>query len=120
MHLLELELPYPPTINNYWRSYRGRVVISEDGRKFRQLVCMILARKKVQPLLGPFDISIKTFPPDSRRRDIDNVLKALLDALQHGGAYHDDYQIARLSIERQKTVPGGKTLIQLQQADQLC
>jgi hypothetical protein len=26
-------------------------------------------------------------PPDRRRRDIDNVQKPLLDALQHGGAY---------------------------------
>jgi hypothetical protein len=32
-------------------------------------------------------MSIIVHPPDRRRRDIDNVQKALLDALQHGGAY---------------------------------
>ncbi|HAC91237.1 MAG TPA: hypothetical protein DCF63_11500 [Planctomycetaceae bacterium] len=53
------------------------------------------------------------FPPDRRRRDIDNVQKALLDALQHGGAYLDDSQIVRLSIEKGLPVEGGKTIVQI-------
>jgi crossover junction endodeoxyribonuclease RusA len=50
-------------------------------------------------------------PPDRRRRDLDNILKALLDALQYGGAYQDDSQIDSLQVVRSKSVPGGKVMV---------
>jgi crossover junction endodeoxyribonuclease RusA len=64
---------------------------------------------------GPLEVSIDVFPPDRRRRDVDNVQKALLDALAHGGAYHDDSQINRLSIERQSVVRGGKVHVLIEE-----
>jgi crossover junction endodeoxyribonuclease RusA len=51
-------------------------------------------------LLGELQVSILAFPPDLRRRDLDNTLKATLDSLQKCGVYEDDFQIARLTIER--------------------
>ena len=30
-------LPYPPSANRYWRSYRGRVVKSEEARRYSEL-----------------------------------------------------------------------------------
>jgi len=54
------------------------------------------------------------FPPDRRRRDLDNLQKALLDALAHGGAYHDDSQIARLTIQRRHVVPAGKVRVRVE------
>ena len=45
--------------------------------------------------------------PDRRRRDIDNVGKALLDALQHAGCFDDDEQIDVLHIERRTVIKGG-------------
>lgn len=62
---------------------------------------------------GPLIVHIDIFPPDKRRRDLDNCLKSLLDALQHGGAYLDDSQIVRLSIEKGLPVEGGKTIVQI-------
>ena len=56
----------------------------------------------------------EVFPPDNRRRDIDNVFKALLDAMQHGGAYADDSQIVRLSIDKRMPVEGGKTIVRIE------
>lgn len=61
-------------------------------------------------------MDVTVFPPDRRRRDIDNVQKALLDALQHGGAFHDDNQIVRLTIERGDPVDGGKTIVSIREA----
>ncbi len=57
----------------------------------------ILAAMGVRPLVGRLAVEVEVFPPDNRRRDVDNVIKALLDALQHGGAYLDDSQIVRLT-----------------------
>ena len=49
---------------------------------------------------------LEFYPPDNRRRDLDNAQKALLDALQHGGAYRDDSQIVRLEAEKHTAVAG--------------
>lgn len=111
--MLALELPYPPSVNHYWRRVGHRTLISRGGRVFRHAVCAILAAAKVQPLLGPLAVEVTVFPPDRRRRDIDNLQKALLDALQHGGAYLDDSQIVRLTIERSDPVTGGKTIVRI-------
>jgi Holliday junction resolvase RusA-like endonuclease len=100
--MLELELPYPPSINHYWRRVGPRTLISREGRRFRQRVMAILAALGIRPVHGRLAVEVQIFPPDNRRRDIDNVQKALLDALQHGGAYIDDSQIVQLSIEQEK------------------
>jgi crossover junction endodeoxyribonuclease RusA len=38
--------------------------------------------------------------PDNRCRDLDNILKALQDALQDAGVYNDDHQIDDLRVTR--------------------
>lgn len=113
--MLSLELPYPPSVNHYWRRAGARTLISRGGRAFRQTVCSILAARGVRPLDGPLVVDITIHPPDRRRRDIDNCLKSLLDALQHGGAYSDDSQIVRLTIEKGDPLDGGKTRVQIRQ-----
>lgn len=111
--MLELDLPFPPSVNHYWRHVGARTLISRGGRAFRTAVCALLAARNVQPLDGPLAVQIEVFPPDRRRRDLDNCLKSLLDALQHGGAYGDDSQIVRLTIEKGDPLDGGKTLVQI-------
>ena len=113
--MLEFELPYPPSANHYWRRVGSRTLISRGGRAFRQAVCSILAASTFEMLTGPLEVKVTVFPPDRRRRDVDNLQKALLDALQHGGAYRDDSQIVRLSIEKGDPVEGGKTLVRIQE-----
>jgi len=111
--MIELELPYPPSVNHYWRRVGARTLISRGGRAFRTAVCSLLAARRVEPLDGPLEIVIDVHPPDHRRRDLDNLQKALLDALAHGGAYHDDSQIARLTVQRRHVVPEGKVHVRL-------
>lgn len=45
-------------------------------------------------------LELYIYPPDNKRRDIDNLCKALLDALQHSGLYADDFFIQQLYVER--------------------
>jgi crossover junction endodeoxyribonuclease RusA len=111
--MIEFELPYPPSVNHYFRMVRGRMLISREGRLFRQRVCAILAASGVRAMAGPLALQIEVYPPDNRRRDIDNVQKALLDAMQHGGAYGDDSQIVRLAIEKRQPVEGGGTIVRI-------
>ncbi|MCK4415106.1 MAG: RusA family crossover junction endodeoxyribonuclease [Candidatus Eisenbacteria sp.] len=111
--MIEFELPFPPSVNHYYRRVGERTLISREGRRFRERVCVLLAATGVDPLTGPLRIEIKVYPPDRRRRDIDNVQKALLDALQHGGLYEDDSQIVKLDIEKLGCVSGGRTLVRI-------
>jgi len=111
--MFEVELPYPPSINHYWRRVGHHTLISRTGRAFRAEVVAILAQRRVRALDGPLEIEIDLHPPDRRRRDVDNALKSLLDALQHGGAYADDSQVVRLSIIKCPPVEGGKTIVRI-------
>ena len=52
-------------------------------------------------------VSIGLYPPDRRARDIDNVLKAILDGLVKGGALTSDHLVTRLEIEKRKPTKGG-------------
>ena len=111
--VLELILPYPPSTNHYWRRVGTKTLISREGRGFRRLVCAILAARGIQPREGLLDVVIHLYPPDRRRRDVDNAQKALLDALAHGGAYHDDSQIMHLEAWKREPSSGGKTMVKI-------
>ncbi|MEO2031797.1 MAG: RusA family crossover junction endodeoxyribonuclease [Planctomycetaceae bacterium] len=113
--MLQFELPYPPSINHYWRRVGPRTLISREGRRFRRDVMSILAAMRITPLTGPLAVEVEVFPPDNRRRDIDNVQKALFDALEHGGAYGDDSQIMKLTIQKGAAVDGGRTLVKIRE-----
>ena len=114
--MIELELPFPPSVNHYYRHVGPRTLISREGRKFRGEVCALLATAGVDPLAGSLRVEIEVYPPDRRRRDIDNVQKSLLDALEHGGVYRDDSQIVKLTIEKRECVPAGRTIVRIKKA----
>ena len=110
-HLLQFELPLPPSLNRYYRRVGPRTLISREGRQYRKRVCALLASASAKPLNGRLEVVVHAFAPDRRRRDLDNAMKGLLDALQHAGAYHDDSQIDELVIRRGPVVPGGKVIV---------
>lgn len=107
-----LTLPFPPTVNTYWRHNRGRTHISTAGKAYRSTVVRTLIGTRGFPAAERLQIAVCCHPPDRRRRDLDNVLKALLDALAHAGAYHDDAQIDHLTISRlEPDPPRGSVLV---------
>jgi len=109
--MIEFELPYPPSINHHYRRVGPRTLISREGRAFRGEVASALAHLGLKPMDGPLEVHIDVFPPDKRRRDLDNVQKALLDAMEHGGVYRDDSQVKKLVAEMHDPVPGGKVVV---------
>jgi crossover junction endodeoxyribonuclease RusA len=107
----EFELPFPPSLNHLWRRVGSRTLISREGRRFRKDVMAIVAAMDIRPLCGKLAVQIEVFPPDGRRRDLDNCLKSLLDALEKAGAYHDDSQITDLRATKHKPEPGGRVVV---------
>ncbi|WP_413730822.1 RusA family crossover junction endodeoxyribonuclease [Sodalis sp. RH22] len=101
-------LPYPPTVNTYWRHARGRNYISEKGTRYRAEVIAIILRERLDiKLTSRLKVKLLASVPDRRIRDIDNLFKAPLDALVHGGMINDDGQIDDLRIIRGERVKGG-------------
>jgi crossover junction endodeoxyribonuclease RusA len=113
MTTLRLELPYPPSVNHYWRRVGARTLISRQGRRFRARVIALIAARPIRPRAGSLDVQVELHPPDGRRRDLDNAMKGLLDSLEHAGVYGDDSQIDHLDIYRRRVVPGGKVIVQI-------
>lgn len=98
---INLELPWPPSVNHYWRQGNGHFYISPEGRRYKMTVCGLLAASYIQPFDGPVSVTIEAHPPDRRRRDLDNINKAIFDAcvVRKGfsaGLYHDDAQVKRI------------------------
>lgn len=96
--MIELTLPWPPSINRYYRIFRNRILISRDGREYRKTVLEQRRNAQTETLIGPVEVEIEAFRPDNRKRDLDNLLKAALDALTHAEIFEDDSQIADLRI----------------------
>lgn len=86
---LEIALPYPPSVNHYWRHTRaGKHYISDKGRKFRADVLAIC--QQFDPFVGAVKMQIEVHYPDNRARDPDNLQKALFDGLTAAGLIEDD------------------------------
>ncbi len=115
---MNITLPYPPSVNDYWKSrWTGKFIqhyISPEVRKFRQAVIRSLSDWDM--ILGPLAVRVDVFPPDRRARDLDNVCKGLLDALEHAGVYEDDSQICDLHLIRRDPAPPGRVEVTVTQA----
>lgn len=85
--------------------------VDSKGKFFRKIVGEIVATENLPPIEGRIAMFISLYPPDKRKRDIDNVLKALLDALQHAGCYEDDSQLDDLRIVRCEPRKGGSCVV---------
>jgi crossover junction endodeoxyribonuclease RusA len=113
--MIELELPFPPSVNTYWRNFQGRMLISKKGREYRKAVAdQVLIQKGAKHYQGKVKMTIEAWRPDERRRDLDNLLKAPLDALTHAGVYMDDHLIVDLRIYWAKD-KGGKLKVKVEE-----
>jgi crossover junction endodeoxyribonuclease RusA len=110
MNQLSLELPWPPTINQYWRNFNGKVLLSKKGRAYRKDAGWLIRQAQLEQgsrtMKGDVKVVIQALPPDQRKRDLDNILKSLLDCLQHAGVLEDDSQVSNLTVIRAPILGG--------------
>lgn len=102
LRVIALTLPLPPSVNSYWRSVpatrsrRAKVLISEEGRRFKARCHLAALAQCRKPIDGPVTVRAVVYFKD-RRRDLDNVCKPLFDALQ-GVCYRNDSQVCRIEL----------------------
>lgn len=109
-----LELDFPPTVNNYYVKTRNGVFISAKGKKFRAHTAdMVHAQLPDVHFDQKLHLTIVLHMPDRRTRDLDNYLKALLDALTKAGLWDDDSQVDQLEVYRGEIVTGGRVRMEI-------
>lgn len=107
-----ITLPWPPSVNRYWLRHQGRVLISREGLTFRDRVGKEVVVQQV-PRFGTARLAmvVDVHPPDRRARDLDNLTKSVLDALEAAGVYQDDAQIDDLRICRKSPEKPGRVQV---------
>ena len=110
MHI-QLLLPWIPSVNHYWGVSGKQRFIGKKGKEFRAKVMDAVNEAGIQALEGRLAVHVALYPPDRRKRDIDNVLKSLLDACEHAGCYENDSQIDELHIIRRDVIKDGACTI---------
>jgi len=113
-----LSLPWPPSVNVYWRNVAGKVLISREGRAYARVVygcaleqSMITLSVGRKVFVVPVSVDIIAYPPNRARRDLDNLPKAILDALTKARVWEDDSLVHDLRIRWGEVRKGGEIKI---------
>ena len=101
---ISFELPWPPSVNRYYRHVGPRVLISCEGRRYR-MMCVSRLGGMFPKLEGKVKLTGEFYPPDARKRDLDNVLKCMIDSLVHAGLMRDDSQIKHIDVQMMSPIP---------------
>jgi crossover junction endodeoxyribonuclease RusA len=122
--MINLTLPYPPSVNHYksigrltrtktGKLYQARVNSPETKRFFYE-VWMKCRAEGVKSLLdSTIALEVDVHPSDARKRDLDNILKVLIDSLVKAGCFNDDSQIALLTVKRCSIIEGGQIICRI-------
>jgi len=115
MQLVQLHLPYPPSTNRYWRTFRGRTVPSKEATAFKKIV------KEAGPAqdlyTGEVSLTIQLLPKLTAKglaskvcMDLDNCLKVIGDSIQ--GVYiENDKQIRLIVAEYGDPIQDGGVIV---------
>ncbi len=112
-------LPFPPSVNHYYGNLYGgdgkrSVYIRPEGQLFRKVTKELIEANEANGLYQECDkigVGLWVYPPDRRRRDLDNIEKALFDALTQSGLWPDDSQIWYKTSKRKEVIKGGKVIV---------
>jgi len=104
--MINLTLPFPPTVNHMWGMSGKRKYLKKEAIDFRKAVTEAAIEAKAK-ISGRLAIFIALYPATKRKFDIDNRVKAVQDALQLAGVFLDDEQVDFLWVVRRPVVQGG-------------
>ena len=112
-------IPYPPSINRYYITkskkchLTGRMIKhvtrTQKVKKYVEDVGYLLLQQRCTKMHGErLRLELYLYPPDNRRRDLDNICKSTLDALQYANLFRDDFYIQQLYVERKEVRKHGE------------
>ena len=110
--MINLTLPWPPSVNTMFpSSNQGRRFLSKRGKQYVVAVgCAFMQQvgRGHNVMTGRVAYRIRMMPPDRRKRDLSNHLKAIEDCLTKCGLWLDDSQVDDGQFTRGPIVKGGR------------
>lgn len=112
---LKLALPFPPSINAIYAPTRKGIMLTKRARDYHDLFKKTLEKQvEIETCRGFLEAKIWVCPPDRRKRDCDNILKILFDAMQKCEVYENDSQIKKVEVIMDHwPFPDGAVIIEL-------
>ena len=116
--MINVRLPWPPTINTYYSVVNNRKVLSKKGRTYKSNgLIELMAQRCPKGVKGRVEVGIEAYPPDLRRRDLDNICKPILDLMTEYGLWDDDSQIDILRVRRREKQKPGHVRVYISEID---
>jgi crossover junction endodeoxyribonuclease RusA len=114
-----LTVPWPPSINSYWRRSGYTTYIGPIGKRFLARFVELMGDCDVPVLTIDFDLKLTAvfYPPDDRGRDLDNIPKVMIDSIVKMGIMDNDKQIRWMDIRFGHKVKGGRVDVIIQILD---
>lgn len=128
--MILLDLPIPPSMNDYWRPGPNRsrtaaegsrvMYVTGKGKKYRKEVATEwLGQRRRTPLSGPLVVRGWIWF-ERQGSDVDNRIKPLLDALEEAGCFENDVQVADVQLRRMDATMKPGALIVVIEHDRGC
>ena len=117
--MIALDIPWPPSANHFMGQRNGKRFLSASTKLFREKVSDIVSELNLDTTTQALEVFIALYPPDKRKRDIDNYIKQTFDALQHAGVFEDDSQVYHLDVIKHSPVKGGKCKVVILESEEI-
>lgn len=121
--MLELVLPFPPSVNNTWEIAGKKIIIKPHVVKFRHTArAMAIRQARGRAMIcEPVCVWMVFYPPDKRRRDLDNLPKSVFDVLTKAKIWQDDKLVHEMHLKWGEEVPLGKAIVKIKRiAERSC
>jgi crossover junction endodeoxyribonuclease RusA len=90
------------------------MIVSKEAKDYIKLVSAMYPEfgasnvyRKERMLHGKIGAEFNFYPPDRRKRDLDNLLKISIDSMMQTGLFEDDSQIDEIYVRRCRTLKDG-------------
>ena len=105
----------PVSVNSSYRAFKNRVYKSQRLKDFQKKMDEMLDTfENVEKLEGKLSIDVTFEMKGIRKRDIDNMMKSLLDSLE-GKVFENDNQIFEMNVRKIDNCKEDRTIISVKQ-----
>jgi len=112
-----IELPYPPVTGNHaWKHSGGKHYLTGAAKKYYEDVAfLILQGNNKAHITEHVQVTCWLYPPDKRKRDLENAWKVISDGITKAGVWEDDSLVRKLLIEWRAPEKNGRVVVRIEQ-----